>query len=66
MKNLCTKKGAQIIEAQLKSYWKERGYQIKTKVVPTRHSKHHSAFNYDVRSDMINGFPKDFRWSNKK
>lgn len=65
MKNYSDSKGAQELANTIKDFWKQRGYNVKTKLVPSRHIKESSIFSYDVKTDMVNGLPKDFKFARK-
>ena len=52
----CNKSGAQQVARDVALFWEERGGIVATHVVPVYGSRG----RYDVRSDMVNGLPKQF------
>ena len=53
-----TQVGATAIAHQIEKYWLVRGYQVKTEVIKSDQVMK-DGFHYFVRSDLVNGFPKD-------
>ena len=49
---------ATAIAHQIEKYWLVRGYQVKTEVIKSDQVMK-DGFHYFVRSDLVNGFPKD-------
>lgn len=47
--------GAERLARQIKSYWKARGCDVQTRIVPVGSFEN----AYAVESDMVNGFPKN-------
>ena len=48
--NLLSKNNAKKLAHRIKSYWYSRGYEIETHL-------EESNIGWEIRSDMINGFP---------
>ena len=53
-----TQVAATAIAHQIEKYWLVRGYQVKTEVIKSDQVMK-DGFHYFVRSDLVNGFPKD-------
>lgn len=57
-RNLCCRTGAEALAQTIESYWNERGFEV---MVIVTHGDLKSldlaAARYDVRSDMVNGWP---------
>ena len=53
-----TQVAATAIAYQIERYWLKRGYEVKTEVVKSDVVTK-DGFHYFVRSDLVNGFPKD-------
>ena len=66
--DLCTEHGAKSVAARIERYWHDRGIQERGEpyVVTTRLKQHGFSAKmreawYSVRTDMVNGYPKDYR-----
>lgn len=58
MSDLCTNDGAKRLAAQIKEFWRKRGFDVDVATheegfVPTMRSA-----RTDLRSDMVNGMPR--------
>jgi hypothetical protein len=58
MADLCTQDGAHRLAAQIREFWRKRGYEV---AVETREEGFLATMRSgrtDLRSDMINGMPR--------
>ena len=49
------------IKARIQRYWKARGYDVEVNVAPTYFSQAFRGVRHEIKSDMINGYPKGFK-----
>jgi hypothetical protein len=56
--DFCTNDGARRIKMKIEEYWKERGYDVEVKLVDAGFVAAMRSARTDVRSDMVNGFPR--------
>jgi hypothetical protein len=49
--------GAALLAAELREYWRQRGYEIRTRITYSP-AKHGGKGRYDVASDLRNGLPQ--------
>lgn len=54
-----TKTGAMILASRLENYWLERGKVIRTEIISNGFNSSARDTTWSVRSDMVNGFPKE-------
>jgi hypothetical protein len=55
--NTMNEHGANRIAGIIKSYWKERGYDVNVRIQISRNDNN-KALRFEVRSDMVNGLPR--------
>ena len=60
MADYCTKEGAMRLKDQIESYWADRGYDVRVKLVQGKFLASMRSARMDVRSDLVNGVPKRF------
>lgn len=53
-----TKDGADRLAAMISEYWAKRGHDVQLRVFPCGFHPAIRAARYDIRSDMIGGFPR--------
>lgn len=54
----CSRDGADCIALAIESYWSARGFSVTVSTVPGfERPQYDMPARYDVRSDMINGWP---------
>ena len=51
--------GATALANRIQAYWAERGYLVQTWVIEGRYDPAHRSSRYDVRSDLIDGLPRN-------
>lgn len=56
-----TKRGAETIADRITAYWRARGYKVTCTIVEVPFTVPMKSGRWDVRSDMVNGLPKDYR-----
>lgn len=54
----CTHSGATKTAAKIRNYWFERGYVVKTVVIPCGYHAAAREVVYGVRSNLVNGWPQ--------
>jgi hypothetical protein len=54
--NTMNEQGANRIAGIIKAYWEERGYDVNVEVRVARYDNSNT-LRFEVRSDMVNGFP---------
>jgi hypothetical protein len=54
-----TKSGAELLARTIRDYWSARGAAVQTRVVPLRTVAPGFDSAYVVRSDLVNGKPRD-------
>jgi hypothetical protein len=60
-----TEQGAKDLSYKIRFYWAQQGYYITTEVVRVRvASSHNGKSAYGVKSNLINGLPRDHRGFN--
>lgn len=57
----CTERGAARLKACIVAYWRERGFHIEATLVRGRHLSAGGKNRYDLRSDMVDGWPRGER-----
>jgi hypothetical protein len=62
--DFCNVDGARRLKARIEEYWRERGYKVDVKLVEAPFVAAMRSARTDVRSDMVNGFPKRQRPEN--
>ena len=55
----CSRDGAIALKAKIESYWRERGQEVMLSLHNEGFHPAIRAARYDVRSDMINGMPRN-------
>lgn len=58
---LHTRPGAEALARRIEAYWAERGYRVTCEIVPGPFNSSIREARFDVRSDMLNGLPKNYR-----
>lgn len=56
----CDRTGAARIAAKIKAYWLARGHAVRTREVDAGFHPSIRASRFDVRSDMVNGYPREW------
>jgi len=56
--DFCNVDGARRLKTRIEEYWKERGFNVDIKLVEAPFVAAMRSARTDVRSDMVNGFPK--------
>jgi hypothetical protein len=59
--DFCNVDGAKRLKQRIEDYWKERGYAVEVKLVEAPFVAAMRSARTDVRSDMVNGFPRKTR-----
>lgn len=54
----CSRAGAQALKEKIEAYWRERGHHVMIALHNVGFHPAIRAARYDVRSDMINGMPR--------
>jgi hypothetical protein len=54
----CSRAGAQALKDKIEAYWRERGHNVMIALHNVGFHPAIRAARYDVRSDMINGMPR--------
>lgn len=49
------------IAARIQRYWKARGYDVTVNVNPTFFTQGFRGVPHEIKSDMVNGYPKGFK-----
>ena len=49
------------LAARIVRYWKARGYDVEVNVKPTLFTQGFRGVPHEIESDMINGYPKEFK-----
>lgn len=55
----CSRDGAMALKARIEAYWRERGLEVMIALHNVGFHPAIRAARYDVRSDMVNGMPRD-------
>lgn len=56
--DFCTVDGARRLKQRIEEYWRDRGYNVDVKLVEAPFVAAMRSARMDVRSDMVNGFPR--------
>jgi hypothetical protein len=56
--DFCNVDGARRLKQRIEEYWRERGFTVDVKLVEAPFVAAMRSARMDVRSDMVNGFPK--------
>lgn len=64
--DFCNVDGARRLKTRIEDYWRERGFQVDVKLVEAPFVAAMRSARTDVRSDMVNGFPRKFRSEGEK
>ncbi len=56
--DLCTPEGARRLKERIEAYWRERGYDVNIDLVDAGFMPAMRSARTDVRSNMVNGFPR--------
>lgn len=54
----CTRSGATELKEKIEAYWRERGQNVEIHLVDYGFSPVMRSARYDLRSDMVNGYPR--------
>ncbi|MEO1028778.1 MAG: phosphoglycolate phosphatase [Pseudomonadota bacterium] len=57
MKNYVDKNGANELARRIQEYWSSRGYQVEIDLRPVEFTTELRSSRYDVRSNLVNGWP---------
>ncbi len=58
MPNYFAKDGARALQERIREYWSDRGYDVTVDVVASEYDAKVRSVRYDVRSQMLNGYPR--------
>lgn len=58
-KDFTSRDGADALKEMIEAYWRKRGYEVDVILVPAAFTPALRAARYDVRSQMINGMPRN-------
>ena len=56
--DFCTEDGAKRLARMIEEYWRDRGYAVDVKLIEAGFMPAMRAARTDVRSNMVNGFPR--------
>ena len=56
--DFCSRDGAVALKQKIEAYWRERGHDVMIALHNVGFHPAIRAARYDVRSDMVNGFPR--------
>jgi hypothetical protein len=59
--DFCTPDGARRLKQRIEDYWRDRGYAVDVKLVEAGFVAAMRSARFDVRSDLVNGFPRPER-----
>ena len=59
--DFCNVDGARRLKQRIEEYWKDKGYNVDVKLVEAPFVAAMRSARTDVRSDMVNGFPRKGR-----
>jgi hypothetical protein len=62
--NYTDRAGAELLKSRIEAYWRERGYEIQVTLAPAAFSPALRAARYDIRSELVNGWPRACRGNN--
>lgn len=54
----CTREGALDLKERIETYWRERGFTVQARTIDAGFAPAMRSARTDVRSDMVNGFPR--------
>lgn len=54
-----SQEGALELQARIEAYWRARGHDVHIVLAPARFTPQVRAARYDIRSNLVNGQPKD-------
>jgi len=57
-KDYTDRDGANALKAQIETYWRERGFEVQVMLVDAPFAAALRAARVDVRSEMVNGLPR--------
>ena len=57
--DFCSREGAAALKAKIEAYWRERGQNVMISMHNVGFHPAIRAARYDVRSDMVNGLPRN-------
>lgn len=57
--NYTDRAGADVLKARIESYWSERGFDVQVMLVDGPFTPALRAARIDVRSELINGLPRE-------
>jgi hypothetical protein len=61
MADYCSRDGAQLLKDRIEAYWRERGMAVTIALANVGFHPAIRAARYEIRSDMINGFPRGLK-----
>lgn len=61
-----THTGAAALAKRIQAYWAERGYAVQAWVVESCYDPAHRSSRFDVRSDLVDGLPRNRRAAAKR
>lgn len=56
--DFCTPDGARRLKQRIEDYWRDKGYKVDVKLVEAGFVPAMRSARFDVRSDLVNGFPR--------
>jgi hypothetical protein len=59
--DFCNVDGARRLKQRIEEYWRDKGYNVDVKLVEAAFVAAMRSARTDVRSDMVNGFPRKAR-----
>jgi len=62
--DFCNVDGARRLKQRIEEYWKDKGYNVDVKLIEAPFVAAMRSARTDVRSDMVNGFPRKSRTEN--
>ncbi|MDZ4776550.1 MAG: phosphoglycolate phosphatase [Alphaproteobacteria bacterium] len=62
--DFCNVDGARRLKQRIEEYWKDKGYNVDVKLIEAPFVAAMRSARTDVRSDMVNGFPRKGRTEN--
>lgn len=57
----CTETGAKRLAARIERYWQAHGYMVRCKIIKEGYQVTMRGARADLRSDMINGWPRGMK-----
>lgn len=61
--DLCSQAGAAELKRRIEEYWKNRGAVVEVKLWEAGFNAAMRSCRFDLRSDLVNGFPQGFEKS---